>query len=256
MGGGGIIADFAIGNLTGYTLAGTGDFNHDGTDDMLWKNNTSGVTETWLMHDGLRVGGEVLGNLTGYTAIGTGDFNQDGNTDIVWQNNASGAVDIWFMGGGHMIADFNIGNLAGYSLLGIGDFNGDHTSDLVWRNNMSGLTETWLIQQGARTGGSTLGNLAGYQLADTGDLNHDGTDDMLWKASTGVTTSWAMRDGQFRNDEQFVATVNPATFTIGGFGDFTGDGGKDVLLLNPGSNQTLILDIEHHSLVTSDFLIS
>ena len=255
MGGGHLIADFAIGNLTGYSLAGTGDFNHDGTDDMLWRNNTSGVVEAWLMQDGVRIGDNILGNLSGYTALGTGDFNQDGNTDILWQNNASGLVDIWFMGGGHMIADYNIGNLTGYSLLGVGDFNGDHTSDLVWRNNMSGVTETWLIQQGVRVGGSTLGNLAGYQLLDTGDLNHDGTDDLVWRASTGATSSWAMRNGVFQGDEQNLFNFPLASNTAAAFGDFTGDGGKDVLFLNSGANTTTIVDIEHHSLTASDFLI-
>jgi hypothetical protein len=49
MAGGAVIGDYSIGNLTGYTLTGTGDFNHDGTADMLWRNNSSGVVETWLM---------------------------------------------------------------------------------------------------------------------------------------------------------------------------------------------------------------
>jgi hypothetical protein len=256
MGGGAIIGDYSIGNLGGYSLAGTGDFNHDGTDDILWRNNASGVVEAWLMQDGVRVGDNILGNLSGYTALGTGDFNHDGTTDIVWQNNASGVVDIWLMGAGHMTADVSPGNLSGYTMLGIGDFNGDGTSDFVWRNNASGLAETWLMQQGVRTGGFTLGNLANYQLIDTGDLNHDGTDDLVWRASNGVTSSWAMRNGQFQNDEQNLGNFPVATNPAVAFGDFTGDGGKDVLFLNPGANTTTIVDIEHHSLVASDLLIS
>jgi hypothetical protein len=160
------------------------------------------------------------------------------------------------MGGGHMIADYNIGNLSGYTMLGIGDFNGDHNSDFVWRNNMTGLTEDWLMQQGARVGGFTLGNLGGYQLIDTGDLNHDGTDDLVWRASNGATSSWAMRNGQFQNDEQNLGNFSLASNAAVALGDFTGDGGKDVLFLNAGANTTTIQDIEHHSLVASDFLIS
>jgi hypothetical protein len=161
------------------------------------------------------------------------------------------------MGGGHMIADYNIGNLSGYSLLGVGDFNGDHTSDLVWRNNNNGLTEDWLMQQGVRVGGFTLGNLSGYQLIDTGDLNHDGTDDLVWRNNSNglISSSWAMRDGQFRNDEQGVSGLS-SSFTAVASGDFTGDGGKDVLYVNTGANVTALLDIEHRSLVPSDFLIS
>jgi hypothetical protein len=177
-------------------------------------------------------------------------------TQIGMDTLASGDIAfVWFMGAGHMIGSQSLGNLGGYSLLGVGDFNGDHTSDLVWRNNMSGVTETWQMQQGVRTGGSTLGNLAGYQLLDTGDLNHDGTDDIVWRASTGATSSWAMRNGQFQNDEQPLGNFSLATFAAPVFGDFTGDGGKDVLFLRAGNNTTTILDIEHHSLVPSDFLI-
>jgi len=255
MGGGAIIGDYPIGNLAGYSLNGTGDFNHNGTDDMLWRNNTSGVVETWLMHDGVRTGGDVLGNLTGYTALGTGDFNQDGNTDIVWQNNTSGAAEIWFMGGGHVIGDYSIGNLGGYSLLGVGDFNGDHTSDFLWRNNFSGVTETWLMQQGVPTGGSTIGNLANYQLLATTDVNHDGTDDLVWRnIADGTTSTWVMHNGQFQNEEQSLGTI-PLSTVAAGSGDFTGDGGKDLLLLNSAANTTTFLDIEYHALTASDFLI-
>ena len=177
-------------------------------------------------------------------------------TQIGMDTLASGDIAfVWFMGAGHMIGSHSLGNLGGYSLLGVGDFNGDHTSDLVWRNNMSGVTETWQMQQGMRVGGVTLGNLNGYQLLDTGDLNHDGTDDLVWRASNGNTSSWAMRNGQFQNDEQSLGPFSPATFTAPVSGDFTGDGGKDVLFLRAGNNTTTIQDIEHHSLVPSDFLI-
>ena len=151
-----------------------------------------------------------------------------------------------------MIGSRSLGNLGGYSLLGVGDFNGDHTSDLVWRNNMSGVAETWQMQQGVRVGGSTLGNLNGYQLLDTGDLNHDGTDDLVWRASNGATSSWAMRNGVFQNDEENLGAISLFNVAAAS-GDFTGDGGRDVLFLN--SATTTIRDIEHHSLVASDFLI-
>jgi len=154
-----------------------------------------------------------------------------------------------------VIGDYNLGNLTGYSLLGVGDLNGDHTSDLVWRNNTSGVTETWQMQQGVRTGGVTLGNLAGYQLLDTGDLNHDGTDDLVWRASNGATSTWAMRNGAFQNDTENLFNIPLSTNTVVASGDFTNDGGKDVLFLNSGANTSTIVDIEHHSLTASDFLI-
>jgi hypothetical protein len=159
------------------------------------------------------------------------------------------------MGGGHVIGDYSIGNLGGYSLLGVGDFNGDHTSDFLWRNNFSGVTETWLMQQGVPTGGSTIGNLANYQLLATTDVNHDGTDDLVWRnIADGTTSTWVMHNGQFQNEEQSLGTI-PLSTVAAGSGDFTGDGGKDLLLLNSAANTTTFLDTEYHALTASDFLI-
>jgi hypothetical protein len=40
-----------------------------------------------------------------------------------------------------------------------------------------------------------------------------------------------------------------------GAGDFSHDGGNDVLWHNASTNQTQIFDVEHHKLMASDFLI-
>jgi hypothetical protein len=65
-----------------------------------------------------------------------------------------------------------------------------------------------------------------------------------------------MRNGQFQNDEQNLGNFSLASNAAAALGDFTGDGGKDVLFLNSGANTTTVVDIEHHSLTASDFLIS
>jgi hypothetical protein len=33
----------------GWTPAGVGDFNHDGTSDILWREASTGHTEIWLL---------------------------------------------------------------------------------------------------------------------------------------------------------------------------------------------------------------
>jgi hypothetical protein len=62
-----------------------------------------------------------------------------------------------------------------------------------------------------------------------------------------------MQGGQFQHDES-LGTIDLAN-VLAGSGDFTGDGGKALLLMNSATNTTTVLDIEHHSLTTSGFLV-
>ena len=79
-------------------IVGTGDFNGDGIDDVLWQN-TSGAIVDWL---GQRNGAFAGNNASFTTAFdsswhvaGTGDFNGDGIDDILWRND-NGTVTEWF----------------------------------------------------------------------------------------------------------------------------------------------------------------
>jgi hypothetical protein len=111
------------------------------------------------------------------------------------------------------------------------------------------------MQQGAPTGGCTVGNPANYQLVATTDINRDGTEALVWRNKLdGSSWTWLMHNGQFQNEEQSLGTI-PLSTVAAATGDFTGDGGKDLLLLNSLANTTTILDIEHHSSTASDFLI-
>jgi Big-like domain-containing protein/VCBS repeat protein len=211
----------------GYTALGTGDFNGDGTSDIIWKNNASGATEIWTMKNGALSSFTPIGNLTGYSLVGTGDFNGDGTSDIIWKNNASGATEIWTMKDGARSSFTPIGNLTGYSALGTGDFNGDGTSDIVWKNDVSGAAEIWLMKNGHLSSFKSQGDLSSYNLIGTGDVNGDGTSDLIWQNRTsGVAESWLMKNG-----------YNSGGFTFGNLtgyqlletADFNHDGTADLL---------------------------
>ena len=42
-------------------VGGTGDYNGDGTSDVLWRNTATGEVDTWLMNGGHIVGGNAVG---------------------------------------------------------------------------------------------------------------------------------------------------------------------------------------------------
>jgi len=184
---------------TGWHVAGSGDFNGDGRDDILWQND-DGTVRDWLGQPG----GGFAGNLTyvnfnpgpGWHAAGTGDFNGDGFDDVLWHNDG-GWVREWL----GQPTDGFVDNMAtvdmftgtSWHVAGTGDFNGDGRDDILWQND-DGTVREWL---GQPTGGFA-GNLTyvnfnpgpGWHSASTGDFNGDGRDDVLWHNDGGWVREW------------------------------------------------------------------
>ena len=104
---------------SGWSVAGVGDFDGNGTSDILWRNSGTGDVYIWLMNGTTIANQGDLGDITSDWVIqGTGDYNGDGKADILWRNSTSGDVYIWLMNG------ISIANQGGL---------GDITSDWVIR---------------------------------------------------------------------------------------------------------------------------
>ena len=87
---------------SGWVIQGVGDFNDDGSSDILWQNTTSGEVYLWLMNGTTILSqGEVetVAPSAGWVIQGVGDYNDDGTADILWRN-SNGEVYIWLMNGG------------------------------------------------------------------------------------------------------------------------------------------------------------
>jgi VCBS repeat protein/FG-GAP repeat protein len=87
-----------------WSIAGTGDFNGDGKNDILWRD-TNGNVEVWFMNCDvaqLSCDGSSSANLgalaASWSIVMTGDYNGDGKSDILWRD-TSGNVAIWFING-------------------------------------------------------------------------------------------------------------------------------------------------------------
>jgi hypothetical protein len=197
------VAGAAIGE---WEISGVGDFNGDGTDDVLWYNTQSGLMGAWLVDNGVYSAwsGIAGADPSSWSFSGTGDFNGDGTDDILWCNNDSGLTGAWLLDNGTYSAWTSMAgaDLANWSLSGIGDFNGDGTDDVLWCNKDTGLTGAWLLDNGAYSAWTDMAeaDLANWQLEGVGDYNGDGTDDVLWcNNDSGLLGYWQIENGQYTN---------------------------------------------------------
>ena len=199
-------------------MVGTGDFNGDGYDDILWRND-AGVVTNWL---GQANGGFVSNHAVArygvdqsLHVVGTGDFNGDGRSDVLWRNDA-GVLTNWLgQANGGFVSNHAVALYAvdpSLHVVGTGDFNGDGRDDVLWRND-AGVLTNWLGQ----ANGGFVSNHAlaldpvgqSLHVADIGDFNGDGRDDVLWRNDSGVVTDWL---GQANGS--FVSNHSVALYSV------------------------------------------
>lgn len=218
-----------------WRAAGTGDFNADGSTDILW-TQSAGVVSIWQMN-GSRLG--QLGMPSGrmgaeWHVVGAGDFNGDRKSDIAW-NNTSGQVSIWSMNGttlgGVGISGGKMG--AEWGLTTLADLNGDGKQDLLWRNT-GGVVSEWLMNGSDLAALVTLGQIGGeWRLAGKGDFNQDNTSDLVWVDSNNNVQLWTMTAGRI-GQIIFPNGHNGLEWTLASVADFTGDRNADLLWLTGG----------------------
>ncbi len=159
----------------GWDYMGTGDFNGDGRQDILWRNATSGSVAGWLMNGFSPIESAVVGNASPVTsewAIGAvGDLNGDGRADIIWRNTITGVVNGWIMNNLYRTSGGGIGTIPlAWSMRCSADLNGDGKFDVIWTNAATNQVNGWIMNGLTKTGGGTV---ATVPLASWNLLNPD-----------------------------------------------------------------------------------
>src|SRR4029077_9355307 len=120
-----------------WNVAGIGDFNGDGKDDVLWRNTNGSLADGTMngsqgaASQQVTLGGGAATPNSSWSVAGIGDFSGDGKADVLWRNTNGSLID-WTMNGSQ-IASVQAVTLGGsaatpdssWSVAGIGDFNGD-----------------------------------------------------------------------------------------------------------------------------------
>lgn len=181
------------------------DFNLDGHQDLLWRNELTGQNEVWFM--GGDTGSEHQGTeslesaSTDWDVVGAADFNHDGRGDLLWRNSGTGENGVWLMGGEKgtdMLSTAMIQTQGdGWEIRGVADFNHDGHADILWRNQGQGKNAVWMMDGENDTTlkeGRYLAEVAGdWNMYGAADFDQDGTPDVFWhNETTGQSALWHM----------------------------------------------------------------
>lgn len=80
---------------------GSGDYNGDGTADILWRNSNTGENYLTLMKNGTVSSTNYINTVAdkAWQVMGNGDYNGDGKADIFWMNASTGETYLSLMNG-------------------------------------------------------------------------------------------------------------------------------------------------------------
>ena len=223
-----------------WRLAGIGDFNGDGRDDVLLRH-VNGSWHYYPMNGRFHIRAQRgTANLTtnlDWRLAGIGDFNGDGRDDVLLRH-ANGSWHYYPMNGRfHIRAQRGTANLTtnlDWRPAGIGDFNGDGRDDVLLRHANGSwhyypMNGRFHIR--AQRGTANLTTNLDWRLAGIGDFNGDGRDDVLLRRANGSWHYYPM-NGRF-HIRALRGTANLTTnldWRPAGIGDLNGDRRDDMLL--------------------------
>ncbi|WP_266181725.1 FG-GAP repeat domain-containing protein [Dyella humicola] len=187
-----------------------GDFNGDGTSDLLWFNPITSQVGYWTMNattvgvpfsgGGVtRTGTRTYPVTPGYFVGAVGDFNNDGFADLVF---TSANRDLWLwtnnQQGGWTSTE--IGTYPSqWQLIGAGDVDGDGYDDLLWLDPSECKFAYWTMKGAVRTGYQIIDIACGYYPIGIGYYQPSNKLSILWTSAANDLYIWDSIGAGFRS---------------------------------------------------------
>jgi uncharacterized delta-60 repeat protein len=217
-----------------WKLISAGDFNKDGSDDLLWRNTATGINQVWFMNGVTKTGQKNITLPGGSDAVLVGDawqikaiadFNKDGVLDIVWRNSGTGDNAVWYMGGADGTVYVGASAIPAlnndWDLQASNDFNLDGTVDVLWKNVVTGGSAIWYLGGSSGTAyqyGQVVNGIGdlNWNVVGSGDFNNDGNPDLLGRNSiSGAAVAWTLGNRTLSvTSTSQIATLSAGDWTL------------------------------------------
>jgi trypsin/VCBS repeat protein len=243
--------DWILSQLTKlpYTQFGVADWDHDGHQDIITRNEATG--DLWLYPGESKRGPgstprvQIGNGWAGYTPFGVADWDRDGNQDIIVRHDATG--DLWLYPGESRRAPSSAARVRinagwrGYTPFGVGDWDRDGNQDIIARLDATG--ELFLyVGDGRRAASSTPGYRIGtgwnaYSSFGVTDWDKDGHQDIV--ARSNDSANLYLYPGESKRGPSSASTALIGTGWTGysafGLADWDRDGHKDIVTRHDAS---------------------
>ena len=219
---------------------GAGDFDSDGTTDILVYDDASRTARVWLMGDYAGSGEFDVQLRAGWVVAGAGDFNGDGQSEIAISNQRT-RIEIWGLKH-ELVRLARISTRRSWEIAGFGDIDGDGDDDFIFQDRRKRKVEALLMSADFSAQRVRVGGLedALWDIIDSGDFNGDGQSDLLWrKLSWGDAGDAGVLHllGNLKLSGEPLDLNLEAGHAVVGSADYDGDGAADLLIFDPETRE-------------------
>jgi hypothetical protein len=188
-----------------------GDFNGDGTSDLLWFNPSLSQVGYWTMTATVptstfgggvtRTGLRTYSVTPGYFVGAAGDFNGDGYADLVF---TSANRDLWLWtndqhGGWTSTRINNASYPSQWQLVGAGDVDGAGHDDLLWLDPSECKFGYWTMSGATVTGYHAIDIACGYYPISIGYYTSSNRLSIIWTSAANDLYIWDSTGSGFKS---------------------------------------------------------